>query len=143
MDVLLAKVATYVSCLVEASLRFAKCQKSFDFFDPKVNELMFYRCFPFIEDIKISYKEAHEKFLVGLENSGWRYGPEEDLDNKLSPDMVPYDRLSDSARKRIAFQAGMISSAIEFFRELQVDIEANLMDNLTSSLVREKPDYKA
>ncbi|KAG7382404.1 hypothetical protein PHYPSEUDO_004885 [Phytophthora pseudosyringae] len=44
-------------------------------------------------------QNAHEVWAVGRIDQGWRWGTERDNDNKLHPDLVPYDALTEQDKQ--------------------------------------------
>ena len=43
-------------------------------------------------------ENVHENWSAGRIADGWRYGPERDDNNRLTPCLVPYDQLSEEEK---------------------------------------------
>lgn len=132
-------VITYIVSLAESARRFSKGLPPFDFNDIGTVEYMVNSNMPFISDKDITYKKAHELFLMYMLDDGWRQGPE-NFESKTHPDLVPYDKLPEEARERIAFRAAIISSAREFYESFKKDLEQTIIEKdmgiLGSSYIR-------
>jgi len=120
-------VITYIVSLTESARRFSKGMPPFDFNDLSTVEYMVNSNMPFIEDKDVTYKKAHELFLMHMLDDGWRHGPE-NFESKTHPDLVPFDKLPEEARERIAFRAAIISSAREFYESFRKDLEQTIIE---------------
>lgn len=60
-----------------------------------------------------SAKELHERCFEDAVAAGWRYGPHEDRQNKLHPDIVPWSQLSFESRMKEYIIASIMSAFIE------------------------------
>ncbi len=58
-------------------------------------------CFQFSpEEIEGMARMEHERWCQERRENGWEYGEERDDDEKLHPDLVPWDRLSEPSREK-------------------------------------------
>ena len=119
-------VITYIVSLTESARRFSKGMPPFDFGDLSTVEFMVNSNMPFIEDKDITYRKAHELFLMYMIDDGWKLGPE-DFESRTHPDLVPYDKLPEEAKERIAFRAAVICSAREFYESFKKDLEQTII----------------
>ena len=120
-------VITYIVSLTESARRFSKGLSPFDFNDLSTVEYMVNSNMPFIENKDVTYKKAHELFLMYMLDDGWKYGPE-NFENKTHPDLVPYVNLPEEARERIAFRAAVVCSAREFYESFKKDLEQTIIE---------------
>ena len=51
------------------------------------------------EDIEAFAEEMHVRWVAEREAEGWRTGPERHDDDRVHPDLVPWDRLPESRRE--------------------------------------------
>jgi hypothetical protein len=127
-------VIMYILSLTETAFRFSKGDPPFDFMNTNTAEYLTNKNIAFLQDVDTPYEKAHEIFLKEMFQAGWQYG-QENFEEKSHPDLVFYEELPMDAKSRYAFSAAIIQSAKGFYSSLRMEIESELMENISPTVI--------